>query len=100
MFRNEIKYRFINYTNILWLILLPVAWHIGTDSIRANIKFMELGILSHINDPDTASVTQAITEQLNAKNGFMVFMEGCSEFYIPIVICFIGWTCFFRFVCI
>lgn len=87
MFKNEIKKRFKNPLNLLWFILLPIGWFLGTSTIRMNIDTIKQGVEMLANRPNASAeairITQAAADGIN---GFMVFAEGISEFYVVIAI--------------
>ena len=83
MIRLNIKQMIKNPLNLLWVILLPLAWFIGTKYIRENVDLF----LSFIADNNISyEASKAIQEQLDVVNGFMFFVEGASAFYLPFVI--------------
>lgn len=87
MYKNEFVNRLKSPFNILWLFILPIGWFLGTKIIRTNIDFLEKSIQACAKDPRLQTeVADRFAEQLNAQNGFMVFMEGCSDFYVPVFI--------------
>lgn len=86
MLKNELKKKFLNPFMLLYAVLLPICWYIGTSLVRMNIKQMNSLLINFANDPSKAELNQEVTRQLNAKNGFMVFMEGSSEFYISVAV--------------
>ncbi len=95
LFLNEIKRSFKNYLNAAYFIVLPIVWFLGTETIRYNIAFLKNGVNSALsNSGISQSVIEAAEAQLNAQNGFMVFMEGVSEFYVSVAVALIvGLTC-------
>lgn len=85
MLSKEFKRMFKNPLNLFFFLILPLGWFLGTKAARLNIQFLSksLAEMSNLN-PIIAKTYEA---QLNAQNGFMMFMEGSSEFYIS---CFIA----------
>lgn len=86
MLKNEFKYKFRNLIIIVMIIIIPVCWYLGTETVRANIKFLENSVLIASNDPSKFEIAEVFSKQLSAQNGFMVFVEGCSDFYIAVAI--------------
>lgn len=87
MFKNEIKKRFKNPLNLLWLILLPVYWFLGTNVVRQNIETTKQMAQTVADRPNvSAEARAAVQAAADGVNGFMVFSEGIAEFYVTIAI--------------
>lgn len=85
MIKNNIKNSFIKPLNILWFILLPITWFLGTASVRSNILFLERALKTALASPEQFSIEQA-RNRLTAVNGFTVFLEGSSDFYVSVAV--------------
>lgn len=81
MILKSIKQNFKNPLNLIALVLVPIAWYLGTATVRSNIAFLNNTSLAGQNE-EAAAVFAA---QRAAINGYMVFAEGASEFYISLV---------------
>lgn len=80
MLKEISKQNIKNPLNLLWFILLPVSWYLGTGIIRQNIEFLT-------NNPLMAQnpvAAEAFAKQAQAINGYMVFAEGISKFYVAL----------------
>lgn len=87
MLKGNIKTIIKNPLNLLWFILLPVGWYMGTQTIRMNIDLLQ----SISSRPDVSQTAiEALSKQISSINGYMVFAEGISEFYVSVAAVLLG----------
>lgn len=85
MLLNNFKLGFTKRLNLLWIVLLPVSWLLGTQAIRNNIDFLHKAAQAVGESGNLLSADYA-NARVNSINGFMVFIEGCSDFYISLAV--------------
>lgn len=87
MFKNELKRKFKNPFNLLWFILLPVGWFLGTEIVRTTIDGLKERAVNIANGQEVSQqMIDHTNDVIKSINGFTVFAEGISEFYLPIAI--------------
>lgn len=87
MLRNEMKRTNKNPIILVFILLLPICWFLGTNLIRSNIQFITNSLKAATDNPlINPAAADVFQNQANSVNGFMVFIEGCSEFYIPVAV--------------
>lgn len=85
MLLNNVKLGFAKRLNLLWAVLLPIAWFWGTQAIRNNIDFLH-NAAQAVGESGNLFSADYANARVNSINGFMVFIEGCSDFYISLAV--------------
>lgn len=75
MLKSEFKRIMLNPINILFFIVVPIAWYLGASNMLHNYDFLK----------NAAASNQIFYQRYQLFSGYTVFADGISSFYLSII---------------